>query len=513
MKKTLAMLLTLVLVVSGLVLPASAEGVTLRGFSLYQPDASAADAESFNTMLSWQAYTEKFGVNFEWQHVSSDTANQIALVISSNDLPDFILSTSPARAAEYGLQGAFMPLNDVIDQYMPNFKALLEQYPELKATITSPDGNIYYFPRAMIDEHVRQYTGWAIRTDWLEKLNMSAPTTVEEMYELLKAVKASDLNENGVVGDEVGYMGDVRDIIALFDVGTRATSNSYDALIEDGKVVYGPTQEKFKVALEYVHKLYSEGLIDPDFPNNTSGKDAIATTVGNLINYGSVNGMMGKYNKLIGKQVYTGMVPPSTEYAKGVNLSGHPIIDAGFAGAICSTTQNVEEVAKMFDYWYSEEGQLLFYFGIEGDTYTMVDGIPTYTEKAANNATITLNNYINTYIGFYSTMAANVPAATYQQTLLANGQNSVDANKIATANRSAKKVPNLSFTADEIFEKAVMETDINTYVQENVEKFVRGERNLDEFDAFVSELEAMNVDRLVEIWQAAYDRFVATMNK
>lgn len=511
MKRFLAILLSVMLLAS-LAVTASAEGVTLKGFSLYQPDATASVTD-FNDMISWKTYTEKFGVNFEWTHVSSGQADQIALIISSGELPDFIMTVAPKAAVEYGVQGAFMRLNEVIDQYMPNFKALLDANPELRASITSPDGSIYFIPRAMVDEHVRQYTSWAVRTDWLEKLGKSVPTTTDEMYDVLKALKASDLNENGIIGDEVGYMGNIEDIIALFDVGTKATSNAFNALVEDGKIVFGPTDPKYKVALEYCHKLYSEGLIDPDFPNNTSGKDAIATTVGNLFCYGSVNGMMGKYNKLLGKLVYEGMVPPATEYAEGVNLSGHPIIDAGFGSGICSTTEHLEEVAKMFDYWFSEEGQLLFYFGIEGETYTMVDGVPTYVDAVAHAPNITLNNYINTYIGFYSTMSANVPSATYQQTLLANGQNSVDANNIATEHRSAKKVPNLIFSADEILEMGTLETDINTYVSENAQKFVRGDRSLDEFDAFVSDLQRMGVDHLVSIYQAAYDRFLEAAGK
>ena len=53
--------------------------------------------------------------------------------------------------------------------------------------------------------------------------------------------------------------------------------------------------------------------------------------------------------------------------------------------AITTSCKDVETAARLLDYAYSEEGHMLFNFGVEGESYTMVDGYPTYTDKILNN--------------------------------------------------------------------------------------------------------------------------------
>lgn len=67
----------------------------------------------------------------------------------------------------------------------------------------------------------------------------------------------------------------------------------------------------------------------------------------------------------------------------------------------------------------------------------------------------------------------------------------------------------VSLTAEESTEAANIYSDIETLCMESIAAFVTGDKSLDEFDAFVEEIQGMNIDGYLEIQQAAYDRYMA----
>ena len=94
----------------------------------------------------------------------------------------------------------------------PNLTALAEKRPELLATATMPDGHIYGLPgiseMGYIDDDgtyigigaIPQFT--SINKDWLEKVGMEMPTTLDELHDVLVAFKENDCNGNGDATDE-----------------------------------------------------------------------------------------------------------------------------------------------------------------------------------------------------------------------------------------------------------------------------------------------------------------------
>ncbi len=99
--------------------------------------------------------------------------------------------------ANYGAQGIFIPLNDLIDKYAPNFKKLLDQYPEVKSGLTMPDGNIYSFPTFYEPSFTSVLIGTKLwyNQAFLDALGMKPPATTDEFYQYLKAVKTQDPNK------------------------------------------------------------------------------------------------------------------------------------------------------------------------------------------------------------------------------------------------------------------------------------------------------------------------------
>jgi len=102
-----------------------------------------------NEKLIYQRLEEETGVNIKWKNYTSDVfVEKRNLAMASGDLPDAIID---AGYGDYDLlklakDGAIVPVEDLIEKYMPNLQKVLEAAPEYKAMMTAPDGHIYSFP-------------------------------------------------------------------------------------------------------------------------------------------------------------------------------------------------------------------------------------------------------------------------------------------------------------------------------------------------------------------------------
>jgi len=141
------------------------------------------------------------GANMRTDENSGKT-EVLNLMLASGKIPDIVGSSRIKDFVnQYGPEGAFMPLNDLIDEHAPNLKAFFEEKPEIAAAISAADGNMYYIPYLPDGKYGRAY--W-IRTDWLNKLGLEVPETVEDYEKVLRAFKTQDPNGNGLA-DEVPY--------------------------------------------------------------------------------------------------------------------------------------------------------------------------------------------------------------------------------------------------------------------------------------------------------------------
>lgn len=152
-------------------------------------------------------YIEKtFNVDLVWTEYSKDAWNtQISLMLTTNDLPDLIVGANMDKGDvnQYGADGYFLNMMDYID-YMPNMKALMEEYPNWANYTIAPDGAVYGIAR-VFPAGIGTATGMAtfINNQWLENVGMDMPQTTEELYQVLKAFKEQDANGNGDTTDEI----------------------------------------------------------------------------------------------------------------------------------------------------------------------------------------------------------------------------------------------------------------------------------------------------------------------
>ena len=253
-----------------------AEDVSKEGFpiveepiemSLMAPGTGIAEWEDMPTLQEYEKMT-----NIQLDYTTppiSDFSTNFNLAFASGDLPDIIFGPgsddfTAAMESEYGQQGLLLPLNDLIDEYAPNFKALMEENPNIEKSITTTDGNIYALPRINGGASATWIRGpvW-INGEWMENLGIDeVPSTTDELYDMLVRFRDEDPNGNGIA-----------DEIPLTDVSmdsTRPWLLSAFGIKEwgieevDGVVRYAPVTDNYRGYLEFMNKLYEEELLDSE---------------------------------------------------------------------------------------------------------------------------------------------------------------------------------------------------------------------------------------------------------
>lgn len=447
----------------------------------------------------FKAMIDQIGVDLEFK--VGQSTEQFNLMLASGEMCDIIITNwagLPGGPQKYIDNNTIVPLNDLIDKYSPNLKKYLESRPDIDKMIKTDNGDYYVYPNIKDDDELCVFYGPALRKDLLDKCGLDIPETIDEWHTALKKFK-----------DE-----GVKSPLSLYGDGLNAFSAAYDVIndyyIDDsGKVVFGPAQKGWKDFLTTMKSWYDEGLIDKDLGtvdrSIVQGKmvsGAVAASAGYLA------GDMGKWLES-GTSVTEGYDIAGTKYPtleKGQNTKlgiRSNNYDGDFSAAISSTCKNKELAARVLDYGYSEAGKLMFNFGIEGESYEMKDGKPVFKDEILNAAG-------GDSLSAYSWMTSGGPSILmpemYSQRLKFEQQR--DAMKKWGENDMKKhKIPNYTYTDEETEIDSQYSTTIKTHTDEMLYKFIMGKRSLDEFDTFVSELNQMGLDKVLQVKQAAVDRY------
>nr|WP_274655396.1 extracellular solute-binding protein [Paenibacillus humicola] len=473
----------------------------------------AATLKSFGDMTVYKELEKQTGVHVNFQHPPvGQEKDQFNLMITGKDLPDVI---------EYGWTGypggpekaikdkKIMKLNDIIDKDAPNLKKILDANPDWKKQVTTDEGSIYGFPFLRGDDYLLVSKGIALRKDWLDKLHLKMPETIDDWNKTLTAIKNSDLNGNGKPDEiplliNVGDMGGPVAFLGSFGV-------NYDFYQVDGKVKYGPIQPEYKQFLTVMNKWYKEGLLDPDFAVTDSKlKDAKVTGNQLFATVMSTGSGIGNYTSLVknnipGFKLVAAPFPVVNAGDKKLWSARTYNFSGGVAAAISTSNKNPEATAKWLDYAYSDEGKMLFNFGVEGVSYNMVNGYPTFTDDIMNPKDMSVAQAMARHV------RANfngpfVEDKRYMEQYAALPEQK-DSIKIWSEPSDERKLPPVTPTSDESSQFASIMNDVNTYKDEMFNKFIMGAEPLDNFDKYVKTIESMGIEDAVKIEQAALERY------
>lgn len=439
----------------------------------------------------------------------TDSGNAFNLMMASGNISDIVGGTS-VNLIKYGMEGAFIPLEDLIAEHAPNITKMFEEYPEVRASITAADGHIYYLP-TIEDSQFSQ--AWFIRQDWLDKLNLEIPTTVDELHDVLVAFRDGDPNGNGQK-DEIGYLnrnslgndltGNITALFSLFGVNTTFY------LDENGEVQLGAYTPEFKEAMKDVSQWYAEGLIDPEiFTRLKNARDVLfSANNGGLTHdwYASTSG----YNLSVAEKVpgfkLVGMLPPVDINGNQWEVESRSTV-TGIGTSISVSNKHPVESIKYLDFWFSPEGERLATYGIEGEHYELVDGQPVYTDKVLNNGE-PVNVYIKKLGGQQYQIAHKNLSAYETQVMSKEGAQVLDLyNNSDVINKLHPKLPVVSLDESEVDTINAKWSVISTYIQENITSWTFDGSTIDSnFDKYMSDIKGMGIDEVLGAYQAAYDR-------
>ena len=482
----------------------------------------SATMKTFAEIGCYMELEKRTGIRLDFQHPPlNQEQEQFNLLTASGTYPDVIeynwLTNAPGGPARFLKDGVIVRLNDLIDRYAPNLKKVLSDHPDWRKQIVTDEGDIYAFPFIRSDVRLLVSTGLAMRQDWLDKVGVKAPTTLDEWRGVLTAFKQRDPNGNSK-SDELplstwasspGPGGGSRGAFSRYSF-VGAWGIGMEWYQENGAIKYGPLQPQFREFLSLMAQWYKEGLIDPDvFATNQNAFDAKVTN--NLIGAASMQGGngIGKYAGLMAGKGSFKLVPvqqPTLKPGDKILLGGR---DNNYPGqgsaAITTSNKHVTETVKLLDYAYSPEGSLLFNFGIEGTSYTMVNGVPTYTDAVLHDPKVPSAQQISRFArgNFNGPFVQDVRYITQYYELPEQKK----ALEVWTLPTNEKLLPPISITQDEGKKFATTMTDINTRFDEVFTRVWSGKTSLDEWDGFVKALPGMGINDALKIQQTALDRY------
>jgi len=347
--------------------------------------------------------------------------------------------------------------------------------------------------------------GLSIRRDFLDKLGLEKPTTIDEWEVTLRrfknelGVKAPlDINVNGWQFDTVGFF------VSAWDIGPNWFQDEVNGKMT---VKYGPYEEKYAEFLGKMAQWYAEGLINPDsFTRDGATFDAMIHS-GEIAAAGNAGyGPTLSYN-LYAKQngddefSYEPVQSPSLEKGGVVRYRNKETYHKGEATVITTSCEHVERAMEFLDYGYSEEGFMLFNYGVEGISYEMVDGKPEWTELITNDPEgrnwPNIRDLYKVHLGPYWRDWAAFPVTDFE----------LHCMEVWSIPTTELNLPLLSRTADENVRFSELWADISTHVNEKRIAFVTGEEPIENYEAFRNELKKMGIEELIEINQAALERY------
>lgn len=502
------------------VYPLSEEPVTL---TFWGPDLSSNNTalptyQNLEAYDFWAFVEEETGVHLDMTIVSMmEESEQLNLTLASGDYMD-LMAINEAQ-----ISGGMTTLLDqdiatdiapIVETCMPNYYAYISADEECLKLSYNDEGQMAG-TRSWAEKYVPNQ-GLVIRQDLMDEMGLELPNTISELHEVLTALKneydmaspmwLSSTGQNSVA--IVGAMG------SCGYAGDRGSTTDH-LYIEDGKVISALTSDNYKDYLELMNQWYTEGLVNADFATNT---DMDASTTSALNNQTAVlNAMYGQALALQtslnvdnpNAQLYA--LPTPVEKDGDVNpfVNTVPLSNTSWR-VITTACEDVELAARYMDWWYSEDGYLTANYGTRGLSYELdADGTPKYADAVVNNSFgIDAASAVEAYV---TTNPIFGLVAMDRTVYLAGAQWVDDMMEIWTQQTSSEQVlpSGVTLTADETQQVTAALSDITTAASTETLQFIMGTKDFSEWDSYCADMEAMGLGDIIEIYQTAYERYLA----
>ncbi|WP_409345931.1 extracellular solute-binding protein [Paenibacillus sp. MBLB4367] len=435
-------------------------------------------------------------------------------LISTNTIPDVLL-VKQEDIQNFADSGVFLDLTPYLDK-MPNFKKIMQEHPEINKN--KLDGKLYGFP--LVSRWGMQGGQMpTIRKDVLAQVNMKAPATYEELYQVLKKMKEAYPDSYPYTARGANGLTATENLInpVAFGFGSGYTNPTGAKVYYDPaekKYKFGPSSPEFKEAIVYLRKLYKEKLLDPDYVTATSQIWQEKLSSGKSMFFIDNFGFASSFNLTLHKKDPNAQFTVLSTMAsdKGVKRSLLYQLDhLGESYVINAKAKNVDELVSFIDWLYGPEGTDLTSFGVENADYTKVNGEYKISDTALNkykdkpDPVRTMQSALGTgYLG----LALNTddhPGLSFPtpQDTIAWNEAVLKEWKDGTAFRQYFDPP---FNKEEREKLKQVRTQLDSYIAQTMDKFIMTEGALNDWNSFVQQAKAKGADELVNIYNTALAR-------
>ena len=451
----------------------------------------------------WKYFKEATGAEFNIQAIpGADLETKLPLMMASPEsLPDLIYMYAKSQVDAHALSGAFVSLDDRMEE-MPNYRAFLESLPEetaeeLVRQRTSGDGKVYSAP-CYGTQTVTNLRTWLYREDIFKKHKLKAPETFEELYQVCKKLKELYPESYPLCFRE--------GLFKLEDIGPSWQSYFsylpyYDFDAEEWRC--GAQEPVMKEIVEYFLKLKKEDLVPPNYTTiETKSWEELMSTDRGFITFDYVVRIdfFNTPNRQTNPEyTLTMMAPPKPDVATGSQRLNKTNLD--FSGySICNTgkEERIRNAVKLVDWMYTDEAQELLSWGKEGETYKEEKGKRTYILEEGEQPQ---TRYGFATSGTYQRMNEEAFEATYTEENVASSRKVLE-----YLQPYANPLNWLPMNDEEASRENQLRVELRSYAEEELSKFLLGQKPMSEWDGFVEGLKQMGVDELLGIYDAAYKR-------
>ena len=502
-----------VLCAAALPLAAQTNPVSAKPISFSMVVSTGGQRGSWNDMRMFQALEKLTNVHVNFIEIPNNGfEDRKNLMLATGDLPDAFWGSLNTNDEDiYGPQGYFVTLNSLIDSDGPHVKALMQKFPLWRKTMTASDGRIYALG-SISDSPTAGPFKMRINKTWLTKLGLSMPQTTDDFENALKAFVSKDPNGNGKA-DEVGmshYEGfDNPDatFLGAFGMMYGYTNHSRMVNVFDGKVTFFRQIPAYKAYLQWMAKLWSQGLIDKQIFTQ-SEDEYIAKTGQNILGVQSdmddadwhqfemLDPLTSPYNK-------TKLTWPLNRYS---------------AGGIAITKLNKfpRETMRWADIFYRDVSDPWNGFsgvsvgmGQQGVDWDYTDAARTKvqylftTPPNMGNQTVAFTKIIGPGWG----AGANIMKAPFGADILAWAADQNRKHLFPYQNESIMFPTAIRLDKSVADRASVLALDLKKYMEQEQAKFISGEESFDNWDKYLAALKSIGVDEYIKILQAAYDKF------
>lgn len=486
-----------------------------------------------------KAMAAEAGISVKWETLSDSVAEQVNIRIAGNELPDAFqgIGFSNYDLASYGADGTFIDLTPYLtEKYMPNLAKIIKAHPEIKSAITMADGKIYGLPSGeqmgtvaigANKNHsiftVPQFS--MINKAWLDALGLKVPETLDELYNCLVAFKKNDMSHTfygNAAGSTIpmttgfdqwcwgqnifyagfGFTNWINDIIS--DI----------VLTADGKVDFVCTRDNYRKAMDYFHKWYAEGLMDPAMFSQSDSQLISKCSGGNVgvSTWWYIEELMGPYSKdYVFLPVLKG---PDGTYNVTVRTGG------GTNSGNLSVTKACKDPAallKFYDLWYEPENTMQLQYGPKNVYFTGKDSNGLWLSITEEESRAKFGKGAGELKATYEVAGPKMILADYYKTTFKMEDRAIE-RLTDLENYWMKYVKNditypvdCVFTAEELEIIDTYKTDFENTIAEYEGKWLKNGGPTDaEWKSYKDTLvNGCGLEKLKKVYQDAYNRYKA----